>query len=46
MLNTWLQGLLFGVAYIAPIGLQNLYMINTALAPSQSAKGGVNCNFL
>jgi len=32
MLNTWLQGLLFGVAYIAPIGLQNLYMINTALA--------------
>ncbi|WP_252902460.1 hypothetical protein [Paucilactobacillus hokkaidonensis] len=32
MLTTWFQGLLFGIAYIAPIGLQNLFMINTALA--------------
>jgi L-lysine exporter family protein LysE/ArgO len=29
---TYGQGLLFGVAYIAPIGVQNLYTINTALA--------------
>ncbi|WP_367296710.1 LysE/ArgO family amino acid transporter [Loigolactobacillus coryniformis] len=28
----YLQGLLFGLAYIAPIGLQNLFVINTALA--------------
>ncbi|ANK60278.1 LysE/ArgO family amino acid transporter [Loigolactobacillus backii] len=28
---TYLQGLLFGVAYIAPIGMQNLFVINTAL---------------
>ncbi|MFD0896875.1 LysE/ArgO family amino acid transporter [Loigolactobacillus binensis] len=28
----YLQGLLFGIAYIAPIGLQNLFVINTALA--------------
>ncbi|WP_137597753.1 LysE/ArgO family amino acid transporter [Paucilactobacillus kaifaensis] len=31
MLNTLFKGLLFGIAYIAPIGLQNLFMINTAL---------------
>ncbi|KRK72696.1 LysE/ArgO family amino acid transporter [Loigolactobacillus coryniformis] len=28
----YLQRLLFGLAYIAPIGLQNLFVINTALA--------------
>lgn len=26
-----LKGLLFGLAYVAPIGMQNLYVINTAL---------------
>lgn len=31
MLN-YAQGILFGIAYIAPIGVQNLYTINTALA--------------
>lgn len=27
----WLQGLLLGLAYLAPIGMQNLYVMNTAL---------------
>ncbi|HMA59430.1 MAG TPA: LysE family transporter, partial [Halanaerobiales bacterium] len=26
------QGLLLGLAYVAPIGMQNLYVINTALS--------------
>lgn len=26
-----IKGLLFGLAYVAPIGMQNLYVINTAL---------------
>src|SRR5512134_1615956 len=26
-----LQGLLLGLAYLAPIGMQNMYVINTAL---------------
>lgn len=30
MLNLF-KGLLFGIAYVAPIGMQNLYVINTAL---------------
>lgn len=30
MLNFYLQGLLLGLAYVAPIGMQNLYVINTA----------------
>lgn len=30
MLNYILQGFLFGLAYVAPIGTQNLYVINTA----------------
>lgn len=29
-LNYFLQGLLLGLAYVAPIGMQNLYLINTA----------------
>lgn len=28
--NYFLQGLLLGLAYVAPIGIQNLYLINTA----------------
>lgn len=30
MIKYLLQGLLFGLAYVAPIGAQNLYVINTA----------------
>lgn len=29
------QGLLMGLAYVAPIGLQNLFVINTAIAQSR-----------
>jgi len=29
--NYFLQGLLLGLAYVAPIGIQNLYLINTAI---------------
>ena len=31
MLKTFLQGLLLGLSYVAPIGTQNLYVINSAL---------------
>lgn len=31
MINYILQGFLFGIAYVAPIGTQNLYVINSAL---------------
>lgn len=31
MSNYFLQGLLLGFAYVAPIGIQNLYLINTAI---------------
>ena len=31
LIQYWLQGLLLGLAYLAPIGMQNLYVINTAL---------------
>lgn len=30
-MNIYLQGLMMGLAYVAPIGLQNLFVINTAL---------------
>jgi len=30
MFKYFLQGLLLGLAYVAPIGIQNLYLINTA----------------
>ncbi|MBV4449730.1 LysE family transporter [Clostridium tyrobutyricum] len=33
----FLQGFLFGLAYVAPIGLQNLYVINTAILKNRSA---------
>lgn len=32
----FLQGLLMGLAYVAPIGVQNLYVINTALTQPRS----------
>lgn len=31
MFNTFLQGFFLGLAYVAPIGLQNLYVINSSL---------------
>lgn len=35
MIKYILQGILFGLAYVAPIGTQNLYVINTALKKSR-----------
>ncbi|WP_443660958.1 LysE/ArgO family amino acid transporter [Clostridium algidicarnis] len=35
MIKYLLQGLLFGLAYVAPIGTQNLYLINTAIRESK-----------
>lgn len=35
MLHILLQGLLFGLAYVAPIGTQNLYVINAATGKSR-----------
>ena len=30
-MNIFLQGLTMGLAYVAPIGMQNLFVINSAL---------------
>lgn len=35
MLNYLVQGLLLGLAYVAPIGMQNLYVINTGIRGSR-----------
>ena len=35
-MNIYLQGLTMGHAYVAPIGLQNLFVINTALTQKRS----------
>lgn len=35
MIKYLLQGLVFGLAYVAPIGPQNLYVINTAIEKSK-----------
>lgn len=35
MIKYLLQGLLFGLAYVTPIGTQNLYVINTAIQKSK-----------
>lgn len=32
----FLQGFLFGIAYVAPIGMQNIYVINTAIHKSRN----------
>jgi len=40
MTNYWLQGFLLGLAYVAPIGMQNLFVINTA------AQGNPRCTAL
>lgn len=34
-MGVFLQGLTMGIAYVAPIGLQNLFVINTALTQSR-----------
>lgn len=34
-METLLQGLALGLAYVAPIGMQNIYVINTALSKSK-----------
>ena len=31
MYTIFLQGLLFGLAYVMPIGMQNIYIINSAM---------------
>jgi L-lysine exporter family protein LysE/ArgO len=36
MLKYLIQGFLLGLAYVAPIGMQNLYVINTALSKGKS----------
>lgn len=35
MMEALLQGLALGLAYVAPIGMQNIYVINTALSKSK-----------
>lgn len=35
MLKFLLQGFMLGIAYVAPIGMQNLYVINTAISKSR-----------
>ncbi len=35
-MNIYLQGLLLGLSYCAPIGMQNLYVIDTALTQKRS----------
>lgn len=38
-MNIYLQGLTMGLAYVAPIGLQNLFVINSR--PDPKAQPGV-----
>lgn len=44
----FLQGLTMGLAYVAPIGLQNLFVINSALTHTRRRApiNSTNCNFL
>jgi len=35
MIKYFLQGFLLGLAYVAPIGMQNMYVINTAATRSK-----------
>jgi len=32
MIGYFIQGFVLGIAYVAPIGIQNLYVINSALS--------------
>lgn len=36
MIETIIKGFTVGIAYVAPIGMQNLYVINTAMTQSKS----------
>ncbi|MEA3422515.1 MAG: LysE family transporter [Bacillota bacterium] len=36
ILNYLFQGFLLGIAYVAPIGMQNLYVINTAVSKNKA----------
>lgn len=36
MLETLIKGFTIGIAYVAPIGMQNLYVVNTAMTQSKS----------
>ena len=35
-MHIYLQGLTMGLAYVAPIGLQNLFVINSALTQKRT----------
>jgi len=35
-MNFFIQGWLLGIAYVAPIGMQNMYLINTAIEKSKT----------
>lgn len=35
MFNYFLEGFILGLAYVAPIGMQNIYVINTAISKSR-----------
>lgn len=35
-METYLQGFMMGLAYVAPIGVQNLFVINSALTQKKS----------
>lgn len=37
-MNIFLQGLTMGLAYVAPIGMQNLFVINSALTNQTKAR--------
>ena len=37
-MNIYLQGLTMGLAYVAPIGLQNLFVINSALTQKRGRR--------
>ena len=38
--SVFIQGLTLGLAYLAPIGMQNLFVINSALALISNCLGG------
>ncbi|OAA92428.1 LysE/ArgO family amino acid transporter [Clostridium ljungdahlii] len=38
MIRYFLQGFLLGISYVAPIGMQNLYVINSAITASKKAE--------
>ena len=40
LLSAFIQGLTLGLAYLAPIGMQNLFVINSALALISNCLGG------